>query len=122
MPRGNRERKLARELHARQSEAVVVPYIERSVGDWKPSANDCHRNVDWYCAHNPKAVQVRGWMYFDLLSQFVAHSVVEEGGTLLDITPSHASHRYPFVRHIGNEEDFIALVEAGVTNVAYLRD
>ena len=50
--------------------------------------------------------------------QFVAHSVVESpDGTLVDITPSFASQRYPFIRHPGSEKDFIDLVEAQIVNL-----
>jgi hypothetical protein len=39
--------------------------------------------------------------------KFVAHSVLElDDGSLIDITPSAASQRYPFLRHHGSDEEF----------------
>lgn len=112
---------LAASLYARRREAVVAPFTERSIGDWKPSEGQCHRNVDWWVHHNPKSKAVRGWLFFDFNTtslglypfvRFTAHSLVEdEDGTLHDITPSKASQRYPFIQHKGSEEEFISLVE-----------
>ena len=58
---------------------------------------------------------MRGWLFFDFgvfgFVRFNAHSVVEEAnGNFIEITPSRASQRYPFIRHEGKEEDFISLV------------
>ena len=37
----------------------------------------------------------------------MAHSAVEtEDGTLCDITPQEASTDYPFIRHLGTDEEF----------------
>ena len=59
---------------------------------------------------------MRGWLIFEFgglfgFVRFNSHSVIEQqDGTLIDITPSRASRRYPFIRHAGSEEDFIELV------------
>jgi hypothetical protein len=111
---------LATSLYARRAEAIVAPFTERSIGNWKPSEGQCHRNVDWWVLNNPKSKAVRGWLVFDFhktsmgllrLVRFTAHSLIEdEDGTLHDITPSKASQRYPFIKHEGSEEEFISLV------------
>ena len=111
---------LATRLYARRKEAVVVSFVECSLGDWKPSEHECHRNVDWWVFNHAGCKAVRGWMFFDFhrtsmgllpAVRFTAHSVVEDSGGLYDITPSRASQRYPFIKHEGTEEDFISLVE-----------
>jgi hypothetical protein len=112
---------LAESLYARRVEAIVVPFAERSIGDWKPAENHCHRNVDWWVLSHPESRAIRGWLIFDFFKtsmgllpfvRFTAHSLVEdEDGTLHDITPSGASKRYPFIRHQGDEKEFISLVE-----------
>ena len=112
---------LAASLYVRRTEAVVIPFSERSIGDWKPSDHECHRNIDWWVNNHPKTNAIRGWLLFDFyktsmgllrLVRFTAQSLVEdEDGTLHDITPSRASQRYPFIRHNGSEEEFISLVE-----------
>jgi hypothetical protein len=39
--------------------------------------------------------------------RLMAHSAVEtEDGTLCDITPHEASTDYPFIRHLGTDEEF----------------
>lgn len=111
---------LAVSLYARRGEAVVVPFSERSIDDWKPSEGQCHRNVDWWVL-NTKSTAIRGWLFFDFHNtslglipfvRFTAHSLVQdEDGTLRDITPSKASQRYPFIRHDEGDGDFISLVE-----------
>ena len=47
-------------------------------------------------------------------------SVVEENGVLVDITPTRASRRYPFIRHEGGEKDFITFVESGVMCIEFV--
>lgn len=52
---------------------------------------------------------------------FQAHSVIDENGVLLDITPSQASRRYPFIRHDGSEDDFVEAVEdLGASRIDYM--
>jgi hypothetical protein len=39
--------------------------------------------------------------------RFAAHCVVEtEDGKLIEITPHGASRDYPFIRHIGTDQEF----------------
>ena len=50
--------------------------------------------------------------------RFVPHCVIEvEDGTLADITPHEASGDYPFIRHIGTREEFLAIQEQQGTHV-----
>jgi hypothetical protein len=53
--------------------------------------------------------------------RFSSHSVVEQAdGTLIDITPSQARQRYPFIKHHGDEDDFVNLVDGWkVVNLDY---
>lgn len=109
-------KELARTLYERRSQAVDVPFVEKEVDGWKPRATECHRNADLYSLAIGGCRSVRGWMVFDYntasrglapIVKFVAHSVLEfEDGTLIDITPSAASQRYPFLRHHGSDEEF----------------
>lgn len=111
---------IAKSVVDRRSEALFVPY--RSVGmsepgkpDWRPRPKFCHDNVAAWVYISPRHKHVRGYVIFDMrpilgVWQVQAHSVVElEDGTLIDITPSGVSQLYPFVRHIGSEEDFAAM-------------
>ncbi len=55
------------------------------------------------------------------ICRFTAHSLVEDPtGRLFDPTPSKASRRYPFLRHEGPEAEFMAIVEAGHTNLDFV--
>jgi hypothetical protein len=50
--------------------------------------------------------------------QIAAHSLVElEDGTLADITPHGAEGVYPFIRHTGTFEEFVAVAEHIKTDV-----
>ena len=112
---------LARCLSERRHEGVVVPFVERSIGSWRPEAGQCHHNADFWVLNNPEYRAVHGWICIDhaegskgifLYVEFLAHSLVEgPGGELMDITPSQSSQCYPFIRHEGTREDFISLVE-----------
>jgi hypothetical protein len=63
---------------------------------------------------------VHGWLVFDftLISpiqpffRFNPHSVVEgKDGCRVDVTPSRASRRYPFLEHEGLPDDIIRIVQ-----------
>ena len=109
---------------ARRSEAVFVPF--RQVGmkggtgesDWSPRPKFCHDNVAVWVDRCPQHKHVYGYVIFDhrLLTrtwQVHPHSVVElEDGMLIDITPSGVSHPYPFIRHVGTEEEFAEMAVA----------
>jgi hypothetical protein len=114
-PQTSEQRRLVRRLHHRRREAKVVQFEDVIIGDWKPVAQWCHENVRRWVEANADCKPVRGWLYFrfswDGCPQFLAHSVVERtDGSLMDITPSQASMRYPFIRHQGTLEDFDRLV------------
>jgi hypothetical protein len=119
---------IAKSVIARRSEAVFVPF--RSVGmsedgkpDWRPRPKYCHDNVAAWVYRSPLDKHARGYVICDLRAiigvwQVQAHSVVElEDGTLIDITPSGASQLYPFVRHVGSEEEFAEMACAMRVNV-----
>lgn len=115
---------IAKSVLGRHSEAVLVPF--REVGmkgapdetDWHPQPKFCHDNVAAWVSRSPQHKHVKGFVIFDLrmllgIWQVHAHSVVElEDGTLIDITPSGVSRPYPFVRHIGTEEEFAEMARA----------
>jgi hypothetical protein len=82
------------------------------IGEWTPTVNRCHDNVAIWVAKRPQHKHVRGFVYMDLRPgapciRLMAHSAVEtEDGTLWDITPHGASVNYPFIRHLGTDEEF----------------
>jgi hypothetical protein len=90
--------------------------------DWLPAAHHCHANVDRWVRYSPAHKRVRGFVLFG--PQFgvwrvTAHSLVElADGTLVDITPHGASQLYPFVRHIGTNEQFEEFASHGEINVS----
>lgn len=86
--------------------------------DWHPRPHYCHDNVALWVARCPEHKHVKGYILFGpnpLLQGWIvqAHSLVElEEGGLIDITPSGASQTYPFVRHVGTEEEFAEFAKA----------
>lgn len=106
--------RLGASLYERRMSGVFVPGIEIPAGyqGWRPVENRCHDNVQVWTAGRPEHKAVRGFLFFDLARAmpyvwFNAHSVVEtEDGSLIDITSSQASQRYPFIRHTGGDELF----------------
>lgn len=112
---------LLKGLYRRLAEAVVAPFVGVSIGDWKPSEGLCHHNVTAYVEEDKDCRAVRGWLVFNYnkdtmglvpVVRFTAHSLVErKDGSLIDITPSRASQRYPFLRHDGTEDEFLRLVQ-----------
>lgn len=109
----------ASRLYARVSTAVVVPYSSLAVPGWAAVENNCHGNVTDLCVARPDIKAIRGWLYFDFDGyfssvRFTAHSVARlPDGTLMDVTPSRASRRYPFISAEESEEDYAALIEQG---------
>jgi hypothetical protein len=106
--------RLGTRLYARRQNGVVIPYVEKHGAEWAPEQNWCHANVSRWVAENPGCKAVHGWLVFDLFlwARFSAHSVAEEpDGTLIDITPSHASRRYPFLPHEGDANAFVRLID-----------
>lgn len=116
---------LAVSVLLRLSEAVTLRRATAQIGDWKPVRHYCHDNVAYWVAHKPEHKHVYGFIYFDhrlLLGchRLCAHSAVEnESGELVDITPHDASADYPFIRHLGTEEEFklIAARELGQIDI-----
>jgi hypothetical protein len=117
----------AASLLARLDEAVMLRRMEVNIGDWRPIENDCHANASQICLHSPSYLPVRGWLYFDfggLLDrvQFLAHSAVRAPtGELWDVTPSRASQDYPFITSRLSEDDYVALIEGGVTRLWHIK-
>jgi hypothetical protein len=104
------------DIIGRRSEAET--FVFRTVGmksmddspDWHPLPHHCHDNVRAWVSRSPQHKHVFGYLLFGpLLGVWIvqAHSLVQfEDGSLNDITPSGASQTYPFVRHVGTEEEF----------------
>jgi hypothetical protein len=109
---------LSQSLYRRKSAAQVVDY--RHVDD-SYLENFCHKNAADYAAKNPGWKVVHGWLIFDFeadthglltLVQFNPHSILEnQDGERLDVTPSRASRRYPFLDHVGTPLDFARIVD-----------
>ncbi len=112
---------LGRRLMQARAAERFVPYVEAREVDWAPLAQDCHRTVEQWAARHGGFAAVRGWLVFDFarvsldligLVRFAAHSVLQAPDEkLIDITPSRAAGRYPFVVHPGTQGEFLALVE-----------
>ncbi len=80
--------------------------------------NRCHDNVREFVAMHPECKQVFGFFVAPMpISNgllVIPHSVVgAPDGSLNDITPSELDVLYPFVPHVGTDEEFklIAAVE-----------
>lgn len=96
--------------------AMILPKARIEGGNWQPAPNQCHDNVDIWCAHKPSYRPVRGWLYFDLpglrIVKFVAHSAVRKpDGSLADITPSHAFTDYPFIEAGLSDSEYQQVLE-----------
>lgn len=97
------------------SKCIDLRYAEVSLGDWQPSPKKCHDNVSIWCQHNPEYKSIRGWLYFDLIGRFVAHSVVKApDGYFYDITPTDnlVMGTYPFIPTQEPFKEFMAIVKA----------
>ncbi len=74
--------------------------------------NRCHDQVAIWVAKKPQHKHVHGFIYMDLRPNaqcipLIAHSAVEtEDRTVYDITPHEISIDYPFIRHLGTDEEF----------------
>lgn len=86
---------------------------------WQPTARNCHSNVATWVSNRPIYKAVLGFVVVPPMPPFrpywdvIAHAVVEdEGGMLMDITPSGAEYVYPFVRHLGTLEEFQQFADA----------
>jgi len=89
---------------------------------WVPCARECHANAARWAGLKPGRKVVRGWLISGEFGaggyQFDAHSVGEENGMLIDITPrdtipgSFSPQESPrlSLRHQGSSEFFDALL------------
>jgi hypothetical protein len=117
----------ARLMHARATERFV-PLVETSEPSWTPAFNACHSNVDWWVQRHAGFRAVRGWLVFDFsrastelieVVRFVAHSVLQgPDETLIDITPTLAKRRYPFIVHPGGSNEYAQIVQG--QGIAYV--
>ncbi len=105
-----------RELLERESEATKVPYRSVAAHEWNPEKNDCHHNVDYWVTRHSELRAVSGWLFWgpggDGRYNLMAHSVVDEAGALVDITPIDENtprQALRFLRHQGSEEEFAAM-------------
>lgn len=105
---------------ARRADAVIVPFVEVSIGDWNPEIAQCHSNVDRWIEANPGYQAVRGWISYISFGpageQLTAHSVVRNpNGALIDITPVYPGvpRGGAFVEHQGDPAEFFAMLEVG---------
>lgn len=88
-----------------------VPLVEKTLRDYNPTPHRCHDNVREWVALYPKYQHVRGFLVANQphndTTIVISHSVVADtDGTLCDITPSETEFRYPFVQHVGTNEEF----------------
>ena len=107
----------AKSLVARRSEGVLAVHRAVSLPEWAPQMNQCHDNVQKWVSATPEHRRVFGYLicdYLDLGFRVVRpHSLVEiEDGTLVDITPRPIPWQYPFVRHVGSEDEFAEMAQA----------
>jgi len=105
-------------LYERTSDAVNVPFQEVRHGGWEPKKNGCHPNVAFWTAQHKDCKAVRGWLFWppDQTGRvkFIAHSVVECQGELVDITPIDQNtprEALRFLQHLGTEEKFFNITK-----------
>jgi len=80
---------LAKKLHLlalAESFSPLVLANASQLGNFIPTENDCHGNVDRWVSLHPQQKAVRGYLIINDCI-FNKHSVVETGTELLDITP-----------------------------------
>jgi hypothetical protein len=101
------------ELHKRVDSAVKVRFRAVELNGKEPRLNGCHDNVNSWVENHPGTKIVRGWLFWPPNEAgqytFMAHSVVEENGQLIDITPFDRNTPrggLVFLKHEGTEEDF----------------
>jgi hypothetical protein len=109
--------RLAAWLYENLPGQYVEPLGDKIPG-WSPEAGKCHENVARWLKDHPDHTAVRGWLDVSFLAptnrrRFGSHSVVADPeGNLLDISLSAALGRFGFIRHPGDEIEFIAEVIA----------
>lgn len=102
-------------LHSRRDTARPMKHRAVSTPEWTPAPAKCHANVNRLVSSDPRLTAVRGWIIISESESgacyYAAHSVIEEGGELIDITLADQAEcdRYRFVEHIGLEDEFWAV-------------
>jgi hypothetical protein len=101
------------QLVERVDSAVKVPFRKVRLDGVEPKLNDCHGNVHCWIRTHPETSAVRGWLFWPPdpagRYRFMAHSVVDENGQLVDLTPIDPNtlrEGLRFLRHEGAEKDF----------------
>jgi hypothetical protein len=96
--------------------ATKVSFREIRLSGWEPKMNDCHANVDYWVQHHPETKAARGWLFWEPNEAgqclFMAHSVLDENGRLVDITPIDQNTPRDgllFLQHVGSEEEFLVM-------------
>ena len=101
-----------------RKQAILLNRAKVSLGSWEPKPKDCHHNVTVWCQYNRKYKKVRGWLYFNTLKRFVAHSVVKApDGKIYDITPYEVPNTYPFIPAHIEERKYVAIVHLSGGNL-----
>lgn len=93
--------------------AVTVPFRKVKLNGREIKLNDCHGNLDAWVKNQPETRPVRVWLFWPPNEAgqytFMAHSVVDENGQLVDITPLDPNtprEGLVFLKHPGTEKDF----------------
>lgn len=112
-------------LYERLDLAVKVPFREVKLENWTPEMNKCHDNVDHWIRHSVGSRAIRGWIFWPPdetgKCRFFAHSVIEENGLLVDITPIDSNtprEILRFLTHTESETDFDS-IRAGHAEMLY---
>jgi hypothetical protein len=116
----------AKGIAARRREVVTLTRAAARIGDWEPQAAHCHNNVRAWVKHNPHHKQVFGYVLVEItwlgILRVIPDSAVEDkDGVLYDITPHGASQDYPFIRHVGSDDEFQLMAEAVQVDVPIKR-
>jgi hypothetical protein len=105
-----------RGLYERVDTAVQVPFRDVALDGGEPKLNSCHDNVNCWLKSHSETRAVRRWLFWkpDETGRctFMAHSVLDENGQLVDITPLDPNTPRDgllFLEHLGTEEDFSAM-------------
>lgn len=109
-----------------------VELKQKTLTRYEPTLHRCHENVKEFVEKYPGYCQVRGFLVANRqpiadTTLVMAHSAVgAPDGSLNDITPSALDDRYPFVPHLGTDQEFelIAAAEPFMVEVpnAFLRE
>lgn len=103
----------------RWHEVEIIEQRRVEAESWKPRRAWCHQNVDRWIELNPhlNLKPVRGWLIESEFARrwfFVAHSAVQDGNVLYDVTlraelPVDSDlHTSRFLRHRGTDAEFFA--------------